>query len=157
MTIRALLALTAAGMFAGCATGVKSASLKPDDLVAIETRTYDADYNIVYAAAKKALLDAGYEIATSNRDAGVLSTGYRLENMSDPAHAAPFKSRTRASVNLATSTEGTKVSARWFWDISDSFGEWQDNSRNWPASDYRSRLSIYFDLVRQNVAAQPER
>ena len=157
MTTRVLLALAAVSAFAGCATGVRSASLGPGDLAAIETRTYDEDYNVVYAAAKKALQDAGYDIATSNRDAGVLSTGYRTENMSDPAHATPFKSRTRASVNVATSDEGTKVSARWFWDISDSFGEWQDNGRNWPASDYRSRLSIYFDLVRQNVAAQPRR
>ena len=157
MTTRALLALAAVSAFAGCATGVRSTALGPGDLAAIETRTYDADYNVVYAAAKKALLDAGYDIATSNRDAGVLSTGYRTENMSDPAHATPFKSRTRASVNVATSDEGTKVSARWFWDTSGSFGDWQDNSRNWTASEYRSRLSIYFDLVRQNVAAQPER
>ena len=157
MTNRALLALAAVSAFAGCATGVRSASLGPGDLAALETRTYDEDYNVVYAAAKKALQDAGYDIATSNRDAGVISTGYRSEKMSDQAHAAPFKSRTRASVNVATSAEGTKVRARWFWDISNSFEEWQDNSHNWTASEYRSRLSIYFDLVRQNVAAQPQR
>lgn len=156
MTIRALLALIVASVFAGCATGVRSASLGTGDLAAVETRTYTQDYNVVYTAAKKALLDAGYEIATSNRDAGFLSTGYRSENMSAPAHATPLMSRTRASVNVTTSAEGTKVSARWFWDISDSFGEWHDNSHNWTASDYRSRLSIYFELVRQNVAAQPE-
>ena len=157
MTNRTLLVLAAAGAFAGCATGVRSASLGPGDLAAIETRTYDEDYNVVYAAAKKALQDAGYDIATSNRDAGVISTGYRSEKMSDQAHAAPFKSRTRASVNVATSAEGTKVRARWFWDIGSSSEGWRDNSRNWTASDYRSRLSIYFDLERQNVATQPLR
>ena len=157
MTTRTLLALAAVSAFAGCATGVRSTALGPGDLAAIETRTYDEDYNVVYAAAKKALQDAGYDIATSNRDAGVISTGYRSEKMSDQAHTAPFKSTTRASVNVATSAEGTKVRARWFWDISNSFEEWQDNSHNWTASEYRSRLSIYFDLVRQNVAAQPQR
>lgn len=157
MANRALLVLAAVSAFAGCAAGVRSASLGPGNLAAIETRTYVEDYNVVYAAAKKALLDAGYDIATSNRDAGSLSTGYRSENMSDPARATPFKSRTRASVNLTSSAEGTKVRARWFWDISNSFGEWHDNSLNWTASDYRSRLSTYFDLLRQNVAAQSER
>ena len=156
MINQALLALAAVSVFAGCATGVRSASLGPSEPAVIETRTYNEHYNVVYDAAKKALQDAGYDIATSNRDAGIISTGYRSENMSDLTHAAPFKSRTRASVNVATSAEGTKVRARWFWDISNSLEGWQDNSQNWTASDYESRLSIYFDLVRRNVDAQPE-
>jgi len=157
VTIRALLALIAVGTFAGCATVARIASLKPSDLAAIETMTYEEDYNVVYAAAKKALQDAGYDIATSNRDAGVISTGYRSERMFDPTRAAPFESRTRASLGVTNSAERTTVRARWFWDISDVPGLWHDNGRNWTVSDYRSRLSTYFDLVRQNLAAQPQR
>jgi hypothetical protein len=156
MPNRALFILTATIIFAGCATGVRSASLGPSELAVIETRTYNEDYNVVYDAAKKALQDAGYDIATSNRDAGAISTGYRSEKMSDLARATPFMSRTRASVNVTTSAEGTKVRAQWLWDISNSLEGWHDNSQNWTASDYGSRLSIFFDLVRQNVAAQPE-
>ena len=155
MTNRALPALVAAIALVGCAAGVRSASSRSSELAAVETRTYDADYNVVYAAAKKALLDAGYEIATSNRDAGVISTGYRSEKMSDPTHATPFVSRTRASVSMAPSADGTKVSARWFWDISSASEGWHDNSHNWTASDYRLRLITFFDLIGQNVAAQP--
>jgi hypothetical protein len=157
MTNRALLALAAVCAFAGCATGVRSTSLGPGDLTALETRTYNEDYNAVYAAAKKALQDMDYDIATSNRDAGVISTGYRSERMSDPAHAAPFESRTRASVGVTTCAEGTQVRARWFWDISSGTGQWSDNSRKWAVSDYQSRLSTYFDLVSDNVEARPER
>jgi len=153
---RALLALAAVSAFAGCATGVRIASLGPSDLAAMETRTYDEDYNVVYAAAKRALQDADYDIATSNKDAGVISTGYRSERMSDLAHATPFGSRTRASVCVTTSAEGTRVKARWFWDIGNSSEGWHDNSHNWTISEYRSRLGIYFDLVRQYVAGRPE-
>jgi hypothetical protein len=157
VTIRALLALILVGTLAGCATVARIASLKPGDLAAMETMTYEEDYNVVYAAAKKAFQDAGYDIATSNRDAGVISTGYRSERMLDPTRATPFESRTRASLGITNSAEGTAIRARWFWDISDVPGQWRDNSRNWTVSDYRSRLSTYFDLVRQNVAAQPQR
>jgi hypothetical protein len=157
MTTRGLLALAAVCAFAGCATGVRSASPGPGDLAAVETRTYNEEYDVVYTAAKEALQDAGYDIATSNRDAGVISTGYRSERMSDPAHTESFESRTRASVGVKTCAEGTRVTARWFWDISTATGQWCDNSRNWTVSDYRSRLSTYFDLVSENVAAQLQR
>jgi hypothetical protein len=157
VTIRALLALIVFGALTGCATVARIAALEPNDLAAMETRTYEGDYNAVYAAAKKAFQDAGYDIATSNRDAGVISTGYRSERMSDPNHGTTFESRTRASLGLTNSAERTTLRARWFWDISDVPGQWHDNSRNWTVSDYRSRLNAYFDLVQRNVAAQPQR
>jgi hypothetical protein len=152
MTNRVLLALTAAGAFAGCTTGIRNAPQGQSDLATTETRVYKEDYNLVYDAAKQALLDEGYDIATSKRDAGVISTAYRTEKMSDLTRATQFESRTRASVSVLNSAEGTAVRATWFWDISTGPGQWQDNSRNWTASDYRSRLSIYFDLVERNMA-----
>jgi hypothetical protein len=157
MINRALLALAAVSAFAGCATGVsRIAAPARGDLAAIETRTYHVDYNVVYAVAKRALEDEGYDIATSNKDAGVISTRYRSEKMSDLAHATASESRTRASVSLTSSADSTRVRARWFRDIYSASEGWHDNSRNWTVAEYRPWLDAYFELVRQYLAAPPE-
>lgn len=73
--------LIAVALLAGCSTGSNMSQYTQAQLNALTTRTVEADLDETFRAASNALFDAGYTIAMSDRQGGLI-TGQKAKDQS---------------------------------------------------------------------------
>lgn len=99
---------------AGCRTrGIAPSSLSQAQLNAIETRVIDADINEAFSAAVSALFDAGYIIAVSDREAGIITGSREINRQSERIWISPYTQDTRFAISVQLrQTNPARTSAR---------------------------------------------
>jgi len=78
-----------AALALGCVSAPTASNFSQAQLTAIETREIEAGMSETYSAAASALFDAGYTIAMSDRDAGLLTGRKGKDNSAARAWISP--------------------------------------------------------------------
>ena len=86
-----------------------SNQLSQAQLNAIETREVDANINETYNAASGALFDAGYTIAMSDRQGGLLTGTKAIDRSSDRFWVSPYIEDTKFTVSMQIRETSPKV------------------------------------------------
>jgi len=84
-------------------------SLSQAQLNAIETREVDASMNETYNAASGALFDAGYTIAMSDRQGGLLTGTKAIDRSADRFWYSPYIEDTKFAVSIQIRETSPKV------------------------------------------------
>ena len=100
------LALASCMSLAGCAT---TPSYTQAQLNAIETREVDASMDETFSAATNALFDAGYTIAMSDRQGGILTGTRGKDNSSARVWVSPYITDTNFTMSIQVRENGPRL------------------------------------------------